>query len=87
MNVFTILRLLPTILSLVTLVETFIKQTKQGQVKKELVLEVLDGLASVAAASKVITIEEWNEIKPLLSEIIDSVVAALNALGVFKKGV
>lgn len=84
MNFLTILTLLPAILRIVHLTEELITEAKQGKLKKEIAISLLEGLIAVAIRFGVLKNIKWEEVKPFISESIDLLVSIMNKTGVFK---
>lgn len=84
MNFLTILTLLPAILRIIHLTEELITEAKQGKLKKELALSLLEGLIAVAVRFGVLKNIKWEEVKSFASESIDLLVSVLNKAGIFK---
>lgn len=79
-----VLEMLPLVFSLVTAVEGIIKGVKQGQVKKDAVMQALQGVMQMMVRAGVLKDAEAAEALKVLGLVVDQVVAILNGLGVLK---
>lgn len=79
-----VLLLLPLIIRLIHAVEGIVSGAKQGQVKKELVMEVIGALLSALVSGGVIAEAERKQAADIFSGLVDQAISILNDLGIFK---
>jgi hypothetical protein len=78
------LTMLPLLVNLIEDAETVYRGAKQGQVKKEHVINALNIMWSMVQGFGLFKELSFEQIAPEISQTIDAVVAWLNRFGVFK---
>ena len=85
MGFLKILMLLPVLLSLVRSAEGLVEGVKKGDVKKALVMEVLDVILGAMVSYGVLRQGELVAVRDVFSVLVDQVVSWLNDAGVLGK--